>query len=111
MRWLLWLHASLWCLFALAVIVTATTSPEARGHPVFIQVAIACLLAAVGAVASACYRIWGVLLLLCGAAGVLAAWIAGDSGDPYRYYVGGAVALFLLAVAVDHRAFVTPRAR
>ena len=48
-RWLLWLHAILWALFALGMIAVAFMSAEARGHPVFVQVLIACSLAATAA--------------------------------------------------------------
>ena len=110
-RWLLWLHAILWALFALGMIAVAFMSAEARGHPVFVQVLIACSLAAVGAVAAARYRLWGAGLMLLGGAGVVIAWVLGDSGDPYRYYVTGALALFAVLVTLDRRAFVRPGAR
>ena len=110
-RWLLWLHAILWALFALGMIAVAFISPEARGHPVFVQVLIACSLAAIGAVAAARYRLWGAGLTLLGGAGVVVAWVLGDSGDPYRYYVLGALALFAVLVALDRRAFVSSGAR
>ena len=110
-RWLLWLHAILWALFALGMIAVAFMSAEARGHPVFVQVLIACSLAAVGAVAAARYRLWGAGLMLLGGAGVGIAWVLGDSGDPYRYYVTGALALFAVLVTLDRRAFVRPGAR
>lgn len=110
-RWLLWLHAILWVLFALGMIAVAFMSAEARGHPVFVQVLIACSLAAIGAVTAARYRFWGAGLTLLGGVGVVVAWILGDSGDPYRYYVMGALALFAILVAIDRRAFVRSGAR
>ena len=105
-RWLLWLHAFLWTLFALGMIVVAVISEEAREHSVFVQVLIASSLAAIGAVAAARYRVWGVLLTLLAGSGVVIAWFLGDSGDPYRYYVMIALALFAVLVAIDRRAFV-----
>jgi hypothetical protein len=42
---------------------------------------------------------------------VVIAWVLGDSGDPYRYYVTGALALFAVLVAIDRRAFVKSAAR
>ena len=110
-RWLLWIHAILWALFALGMIAVAFMSPEARGHPVFVQVLIASSLAAVGAVAAARYRLWGAVLTMLAGLGVVVAWVLGDSGDPYRYYVMGALALFAVPVAIDRWAFVRPGAR
>ena len=110
-RWLLWLHAILWTLFALGMFVVAFISPEARGHPVFVQVLIASMFAAIGAVAAARYRLWGAGLTLLGGVGVVIAWVLGDSGDPYRYYVTGALALFAVLVTLDRRAFVRSGAR
>ena len=110
-RWPLWFHAVLWVLFALGMIVVAVISQEARGHSVFVQVMIACSLAAIGAVAAARYRLWGVVLTLLAGSGVVLAWILGDSGDPYRYYVMIALVLFAALVAIDRRAFVKSAAR
>ena len=110
-RWLLWLHAILWALIALGIFTVAFVSPEARGHPVFVQVLIASTLAAIGAVAAARYRLWGAGLTLLGGVGVVIAWVLGDSGDPYRYYVTGALALFAGLIALDRRAFVRSGAR
>ena len=110
-RWPLWLHAILWVVFALGMIVVAVISQEARGHSVFVQVMIACSLAAIGAVAAARYRLWGVVLTLLAGSGVVLAWILGDSGDPYRYYVMIALVLFAALVAIDRRAFVKSAAR
>ena len=110
-RWLLWLHAILWALIALGMFTVASVSPEARGHPVFVQVLIASTLAAIGAVAAARYRLWGAGLTLLGGVGVVVAWVLGDSGDPYRYYVTGALALFAGLIALDRRAFVRSGAR
>ena len=53
----------------------------------------------------------GARLMLLGGAGVVIAWVLGDSGDPYRYYVTGALALFAVLVTLDRRAFVRPGAR
>ena len=110
-RWLLWLHAILGALIALGMFTVAFVSPEARGHPVFVQVLIASTLAAIGAVAAARYRLWGAGLTLLGGGGVVIAWVLGDSGDPYRYYVTGALALFAGLIALDRRAFVRSGAR
>lgn len=110
-RWPLWFHAVLWMLFALGMIVVAVISEEAREHSVFVQVMIACSLAAIGAVAAARYRVWGVVLTLLAGSGVVLAWTLGDSGDPYRYYVMIALVLFAALVAIDRRAFVRSAAR
>ena len=110
-RWPLWCHAVLWVVFALGMIVVAVISEEAREHSVFVQVLIACSLAAIGAVAAARYRVWGVVLTLLAGSGVVLAWILGDSGDPYRYYVMIALVLFAALVAIDRRAFVKSAAR
>ena len=110
-RWLLWLHAFLWVLFALGMIAVAVLSPEALDNPVFVQVLIACSLAAIGAAAAARYRLWGAGLTLFGGVGVVIAWVLGDSGYPYHYYVMGALALFAVLVALDRRAFVRLGAR
>lgn len=110
-RWPLWCHAVLWVVFALGMIVVAVISEEAREHSVFVQVMIACSLAAIGTVAAARYRVWGVVLTLLAGSGVVLAWILGDSGDPYRYYVMIALVLFAALVAIDRRAFVKSAAR
>ena len=106
-QWLLRLLALLWSLFALAMIAVAMLSPEAHGNAVFIQVSLATLCAAIGAIAAARYLRWGVVLSALGQAGVLLAWIAGDSGESYRFAVAVALAVFLLACAADRRAFLT----
>ncbi|MDG5748359.1 hypothetical protein P8Q88_09200 [Qipengyuania sp. XHP0207] len=103
--------ALLWSLFALGLIVVAALSPEALANAVFLQVTLASACAAVGAIAAARYICWGVALGAAGQAGVLVAWIAGDSGESYRLPVAVALAVFLLACALDRRAFVRPSGR
>jgi hypothetical protein len=104
-RWLLWLNAVLWSLFALGMVAVALTSEEARAHPVFVQVLAACIAAAIGAVAAARYQAWGAVLTLVGGAGVLLAWIAGESGNPYRWFVAADLAVFLACIGIDREAF------
>lgn len=104
--WLLWIHAVLWCLFALAMTGVAAMSPDALADPVFLQVVLASIVAAAGSIAAARFRLWGVILALAGGCWLLAAWIIGDSGEPYRYVVGGLLAAFLIVVAAERRAFV-----
>lgn len=111
LRWALWLHAVLWALFASGMVAAAALSPEARVHPVFLQVLAGSLVASVGAFAAALYRTWGVLAALLGGFGVLLAWIAGDSGDIYRLPLAISLAVFGLVVVVDRRAFLSSRGR
>ena len=110
-RWLLWLHAALWCLFALGMSAAALMSPEALADPVFLQVLVASNVAAVGSLAAARYRVWGVVLALLSGCGVVAAWFAGNSGDPYRHLAGAELAAFLLTVAIGRGLFVSPPVR
>ena len=110
-QWVLRLLALLWTLFALGMVAVAVLSPEARGNAVFVQVSLAAICAAVGSMAAARYLRWGVVLGALGQAGVLLAWIAGDSGDSYRLPVAIALAVFLLVCAIDRRAFLTSSGR
>ena len=107
LRWLLRINAVLWALFGGGMLAVAFLSVEARAHAVFQQVLIASLAAAVGALAAARYRLWGVWLTLAGGLGVLVAWIAGDSGDIYRLPVAMALGVFCLLVVAQKRAFVS----
>ena len=94
---------------AVAVRVAAVVVPVAEAGAK--ALASQAVVVAVGAVAAARYRLWGAGLMLLGGAGVVIAWVLGDSGDPYRYYVTGALALFAVLVTLDRRAFVRPGAR
>lgn len=110
-RLALWLHAALWLIFAGGMIWVAIASPEARENAVFLQVLAGSGLAAAGSVGAALHRRWGIALTLLGGGGVLAAWIAGASGETYRLPVAIALGLFVAIVALDRRAFVRPAAR
>lgn len=115
LRWavrvVLWLHAGFWLMFAAVMVWAATSSPETLENAVFLQVLAGSGLSAVGAVGAAFYRKWGIVTALIGGIGVLVAWIAGDSGQSYRWIVVLALGLFALAAALDRRAFFTPAAR
>lgn len=106
MRWVLRIHAALWLLIALGLAGLAVVSVETRQDPVFLQVLAGSLIAATGAAAAAVYRRWGVWLALLGGGGVVLAWFLGDSGDPWRWYVLPALAVFALSTIVDRDAFV-----
>lgn len=105
MRWVLRIHAALWALFALGLAGLAVASVETRQDPVFLQVLAGSLAAAIGATGAALYRRWGVWLALLGGGSVLLAWILGDSGDPWRWYVLAALAVFALSAMIDRDAF------
>ncbi|MEE4153132.1 MAG: hypothetical protein V2I27_03145 [Erythrobacter sp.] len=105
-RLALWLHAGVWLLFAGGMIAVALTSQDARENPVFFQVLAASSAAAIGAVGAAFLRAWGVALAFIGGIGVLAAWIAGDSGMDFRLPVVFLLGLLALTVAIERRAFL-----
>lgn len=110
-RLALWLHAALWLLFAGGMIAVALLSPEALENPVFLQVLAASSAAAIGSVGAACLRTWGVALAFIGGVGVLAAWIAGNSGMGFRLPVVLLLGLLALTVGIERRAFLRTAGR
>jgi hypothetical protein len=101
----LWSHAAIWLLFAGGMIVIAALSPASLENPVFLQVMAASSAAAIGSVAAAVYRRWGAALVLLGGLGVIAAWIAGDSGRELRLVIAALLVVFAIIVVSARRAF------
>lgn len=110
-RAVLWLHAGLWAVFAVGLIVLAFTDQGSRENATFLQVTAASFVVAFGSLGAALLRRWGAALALVGGAAFMTAWIVGDSGHGYRLPVAALLGLFALAALAERRTRISYLAR